>query len=224
MGGDEEMAAQGLAWMSAAFHSPAPLASHGTQTDLSQTFAAMHSDARLPTYKGDPTTLYYVFLADLVANHSKVMADYDLDVADNISAVDAKALAKHMHDCTFKLFAAGNYSSFTHIHMISSARAVANILDALTPKSRAELLRRQWQATLYNYAIQSRPSPTVPMLPAQSRSWSEIVAGTMKQTEYHLHELVLYAKENFGDLDPKLLQVAADRALALIENGGTWAF
>merc|ERR1719221_721267 len=46
---DEEMAAQGLAWMLAAFHAPAPLAPTGTRKDLSQTFAAMHQDTRLPT-------------------------------------------------------------------------------------------------------------------------------------------------------------------------------
>jgi len=222
--GDEDMAAQGLAWMSTAFYPPAPLAAQGSKKDLSETFEAMHNDARLPTYQGDPTMLYYVFLADLVANHSSVLAEYDLDVADDISVHDALVLAKHMEDATFKLFAAFNYSSFTHIHMISSARAVGNFMDLLAAPSRAELLRRQWQGTLYNYAVQSRPAPSLPTLPAESRSWTDILTGTFIQTEYHLHELVLYAKENFGDSDAKLLQVAADRALALIEAGGKWAF
>merc|ERR1719478_1181645 len=99
-----------------------------------------------------------------------------------------------MQDACFKLFAAYNYSSFTHIHLISSSRAVANFMGLLTGPSRAELLRRQWQGILYNYAVQSRPSPKLPALPAPVRPWTEIVKGTLSQTEYHLHELVLYAK------------------------------
>lgn len=222
--GDVEMAAQGLAWMSTAFLTPAPLTAHGSRKNLSETFEAMHADHRLPKFQGDPTSLYYNFLKDLFACCADIMNEYDLDISDDISANDAQELAKEMQDASFKLFAAYNYSSFTHIHLVSSSRAIASFMSLLTGPSRAELLRRQWQGILWNYAIQSRPSPVLPNLPTQVRSWAEIVTGTLKQTEYHLHELVFYAKENYCESDSKLMQASADRALALIEGGGKWAF
>merc|ERR1712096_259715 len=203
---------------------PAPLASKGSKKDLLQTFQTMHADSRLPLFKGDATENYMVFLGDLVANYSKIIAESDLDVADDISIEEGRDLAKHMEDASFKLFAAYNFSSFTHIHCISSARAVANLMALLPAPARAQLLRREWQGILYNYAIQSRPSPSLPPLPSPARSWNDIVAGSFKQTEYHLHELVLYAKENLCGSAPELVQVAADRALAFIEAGGSWQF
>lgn len=223
--GDAEMAAQGLAWMSSAFSPPAPLASKPVHNMLVQTFEEMHSDSRLPVFKGDATMNYGVFFGNLVANYSKIMAEYDLDVADNISIKEGKEIAKEMEYASSKLFVAYNFSSFAHIHMISSARAVSNFMDLLPAPARAQLLRREWQGILYNYAIQSRPAPSFASLPSGVRSWKEIVAGTFKQTEWHLHELVLYAKESLEGSDRDIMyQVAADRALAFIEGGGKWQF
>ena len=51
MTGDEDMVAQGLAWMSTAFSPPAPLSDKPEQTDLAATLKAMHADDRLPVSK-----------------------------------------------------------------------------------------------------------------------------------------------------------------------------
>jgi len=223
--GDADMVAQGLAWMSSAFQPPAPLAKTGSKKDMSKVFAAMHSDKRLPDFKGDAVLHYMSYFNDLVANYSIIMAEYDLDVPDDISVDAAREVAKHMQDATFKLFAAYGFFSFVVLHCASAARNVYNLMDLLPAAARAQLLRREWQGILYNYALQNRPSPALPSLPVKAnRSWDEILAGNFKQTEYHLHELVFYTKENLCGTDPVLMQIAADKGLALIESGGTWKF
>ena len=88
---------------------------------------------------------------------------------------------------------------------------------------RARLLRRQWQAVVYNVAIQGRPSMALPPL-ASARPWAEIVAGALKQTDVHLHELVVYARRDAHGLPDERLRQCADRALSLFEAGGKWGF
>merc|ERR1719174_1625834 len=96
--GVPDLAAQGLAWMATASQPPAPLAPSPTATSPKDVLAAMHKDGRLPTFQGDPTFMYYVFLADLVANHSATLQEYDLRVAEDISLDESLALAVEMSD------------------------------------------------------------------------------------------------------------------------------
>jgi len=223
---DEEMMAQGLAWMSTAFQPPAPLAEQGSRQDLMQTFKTISADGRLPVFQGDATILYGVFLGDLIANHSSVMMEYDLDVSDSVSVKDSLALTQNMEAACFQLFASYNFSSFVHIHMISSVRAVANLVKNVDAPTRATLLRREWQGLMYNYAIQSRPAPTVPEVSGDVRSWDELLSGSFAQPDYHMRELLLYAREGLSGLSENFLRFAADRGLAYISEAGynAWNF
>merc|ERR1712151_1024697 len=107
---DAEMMAQGLAWMSTAFKPPAPLAKKGSRTKLLDTFKAISADSRLPIYNGSALMLYGLFLGDLIANHSSVMMEYDLDVSNWVSEWEAQALCQEMEAASFQLFASCNFS------------------------------------------------------------------------------------------------------------------
>merc|ERR1719272_2489546 len=107
--------------------------------------------------------------------------EYDLDVSDSVSVQDSLALTQNMEAACFQLFASYNFSSFVHIHMISSVRAVANLVKSVDAPTRATLLRREWQGLMYNYAIQSRPAPTVPEVSGDVRSWDELLSGSFAQ-------------------------------------------
>lgn len=154
--GVTDMAAQGLAWMATGYQPPAPLATKPTATNLTEVLTAMHADSRLPTFSGDPTFLYYGFLAELVANFSSVLQEYDLKVEDGVTLEESLALAVDMSDATFRLFAAANFSSYTNVHHIASVHATTRVLQYLGAAERAKLLRRQWQAIVYNVGTNPR--------------------------------------------------------------------
>eukprot|EP01062_Namystynia_karyoxenos_P065861 TRINITY_DN59910_c0_g1_i1.p1 TRINITY_DN59910_c0_g1~~TRINITY_DN59910_c0_g1_i1.p1 ORF type:complete len:406 (+),score=148.12 TRINITY_DN59910_c0_g1_i1:76-1293(+) len=226
--GDEEAAAQGLAWMSTAFAKPGPPAAAPTRRGgLAATFDAMRGDARIPRYTMDPQKFYYVILADLAANHSQALQEYDLSVPDSISQEAAAAVAADMQSATLQLFAAGNFSSYTHVHMIEASRVTRRLLPRVSsPAARAELLRSLWQAMVYNYAIQSCPAAAPGALPPPSRGWADLVEAALAQGDTHLHNIVWVAKAEHarGGQDGALWQLAAQRAVELFEAGGTWAF
>jgi len=224
MTGDKDMVAQGLAWMSTAFSPPAPLAASPTATNLTQVFADMHQDERLPVYPGDPTMFYGVYLGDLIANHSATLAEYDLRVEDDMELEAALALAQHMSDAVMKQFAAYNFSHFTNVHYSGSVFAMKQLLRFADGKSRAVLLRRMWQAIVYNIGIQSRPSPELPPLDEDLPSWAELRKRTFDQTDVHLHELLYYTSQDEHHLPDELLRQCMDRALRLFESGGDWDF
>merc|ERR1711988_1312924 len=223
---DSEMMAQGLAWMSTAFQPPAPLAESGSRTNLLDTFKAISADERLPVYEGDATMLYGVFLGDLIVNHSSVMMEYDLDVSDSVTVAEAEVLIQEMESACFQLFASYNFSSFTHIHMISSVRAVANLVKYVTAPTRATLLRREWQGIMYNYAIQSRPAPVEIHPAADIRSWDDLTVGALGQPDYHMRELLWFAKEGSAGLSDGFARYVSDQALAYIGQAGfnAWKF
>ena len=123
-----------------------------------------------------------------------------------------------------QLFAATNFSSYTNLHHIAGIHAAARVLPYLpVAADRARLLRRLWQAIVYNNAIQDRPPIVVPPI-EPSRPWSELVTGTLKQVDVHLHELMYYASRDHHKLPEARLRQCADRALALFESGGKWKF
>merc|ERR1712178_161760 len=93
MTGDVDMIAQGLAWMSTAFSPPAPLSTSPTKKNLLEVLQEMHEDDRLPTYTGDPTMFYGVYLGDLIANYSTVLAEYDLAIDDTLELDAAMEVA-----------------------------------------------------------------------------------------------------------------------------------
>lgn len=225
MTGDEDMVAQGLAWMSTAFAPPAPLSEKPSATDLAATLVAMHKDERLPVYPGDPTMFYEVYLADLIANHSRVLAEYDLRVADEVSEKEAHDLAAHMADTVMNQFAAYNFSHFTNVHFSGSVFAMDKLMDFTDSRSRAVLLRRMWQAVVYNFAIQSRPSTELPPVDAELPTWEQILARSFNQTDVHVHELVYYTmKQPHPSISDERLRQCAHRALRLFEQGGDWDF
>jgi hypothetical protein len=225
MTGDEDMVAQGLAWMSTAFSPPAPLSTDPDQTDLRAVLNAMHADDRLPVYPGDPTMFYGVYLADLIANHSTVLAEYDLLIDDEVDEADAQNLAAHMADVGMNQFAAYNFSHFTNVHISGAVFAMGKLLGFTDGHSRAVLLRRMWQAIVYNFAIQSRPSTELPPLDADLPSWDDILARSFNQTDPHVHELTYYTmKQDHPSISDERLRQCADRALKLFESGGAWDF
>lgn len=227
---DTEALAQGLGWMSSAFSPPIPLgaAVKPAAGALAATFDAMRADTELPTFHGDPQNLYYVFLGDLCANHSQSMQAYDLDFPATATLRQAEAVAEDMSSAVLHLFAANNYSSYTHVHIVEAVRAARRVLPMLSvAAARATLLRRVWQAVLFNFAIQNRPASAAPAADAQPRSWDVLIPGAKAQGDTHLHNIVWVAsdeaRQRFG-ADAKLYHTAADRALAIFEGGGKWAF
>merc|ERR1719231_1260478 len=150
MTGDRDMVAQGLAWMSTAFSPPAPLAAEPSKMNLTQVFQEMHEDDRLPTFKGDPTMFYGVYLNKLIADHSAVLAEYDLAIGDTLELDAALSIAQHMSDAVMQMFAAYNFSHFTNVHYSGSVFATKQLLRFADGKPRATLLRRMWQAIVYN--------------------------------------------------------------------------
>ena len=245
--GVPDMAAQGLAWMATASQPPAPLAAAPIFTEPEAVLSAMHKDDRLPTFAGEPTFMYYVFLADLVANHSATLQEhatphrtpalcrigasragcryrYDLAVADDISLDASLVLAVEMSDAALTLFAAANFSSYTSVHHVAGIHAAANVLPYLrSAADRSRLLRRLWQALVYNVAIQNRPPMSMPPLGAP-RTWKQITEAALRQYDVHLHELVVYASRDKHGLPDARLRQIADRAVALFEAGGKWGF
>lgn len=221
---DEDMVAQGLAWMSTAFSPPYPLNPSPTQKNLSEVFQKMHDDRRLPIYTGDPTAMYYVYLGDLIANYSTIMAEYDLNVSDDVSLQDAERLAQHMSDAVMNMFAAYNFSHFTNVHYSGSVFAMKQMLQYVERKPRAVLLRRMWQAIVYNIGIQSRPSPAMPPIDDNLPSWANIKERSFKQTDPHIHEFTYYTMVEKHNIDDARLRQCADRALKLFESGGKWDF
>merc|ERR1739848_766437 len=145
----------------------------------------MHEDDRLPTYEGDPTMFYGVYLGDLIANYSAVLADYDLQISDEVDILEAEILAQHMSDTVMNLFAAYNFSHFTNVHYSGSIFAMKKMLMYSNSKTRAVLLRRMWQAIVYNFGIQSRPSPSMPPLDEELPSWDNLHERSFKQTDVH---------------------------------------
>jgi hypothetical protein len=224
MTGDIDMIAQGLAWMSTAFSPPAALSAAPKQSNLTSVFEQMHEDTRLPNYTGDPTMFYGVYLTDLIVNYSTVLTDYDLLVSDSISLVDAEELAQQMSDAVMNVFAAYNFSHFTNVHYSGSIFAMKKLLAYGDSKTRAVLLRRMWQAIVYNYGIQSHPSPALPPLEDEQPTWENILERSFNQTDVHIHELTYYTMKEHHNIDDKRLRQCADRALRLFENGGDWSF
>jgi len=224
MTGDRDMVAQGLAWMSTAFSPPAPLAKRPSKTNLTRVFQEMHEDDRLPTYLGDPTMFYGVYLTDLIVNHSTVLAEYDLVVDDELELDAALAVAQHMSDAVMEMFAAYNFSHFTNVHYSGSVFATKQLLRYADGKSRAVLLRRMWQAIVYNIGIQSRPSPELPPLDDELPTWDDLRKRSFKQTDVHVHELLYYTGQEHHEISDARLRQCADRALKLFESGGDWDF
>jgi hypothetical protein len=222
--GDEDMVAQGLAWMSTAYAPPSPLNPQPTKTDMKQVFEEMHQDARFPTYTGDPTIFYGTYRDDLIANYSDVMSEYDLLVPDEIELADAENLAQHMSDEVMKLFAAYNFSHFTNVHYSGSVQSMQKMLEWVDGKTRSQLLRRMWQAINYNFGIQSRPSPEMPPIESAPPAWENLLARSFNQTDVHVHELMFYTMKQHHDIDDERLRQCADMALKLFENGGDWDF
>jgi len=224
MTGDKDMVAQGLAWMSTAFSPPAPLAAKPAKTNLTQVFQEMHEDDRLPTFKGDPTMFYGVYLNKLIADHSEVLAEYDLAIGDTLELDDALAIAQHMSDAVMQMFAAYNFSHFTNVHYSGSVFATKQLLHYADGNTRAVLLRRMWQAIVYNIGIQSRPSPELPPLDEELPTWDNLHERSFKQTDVHIHELLYYTGQEHHEISDERLRQCADRALKLFESGGTWDF
>ena len=220
----EDMVAQGLSWMSTAHSPPAPLNLKPVATNLTKVLIDMHADNRLPHFSGDATFLYYEFLAALVANFSHVLGEYDLLIDSSAPLSYSLTLAEAMSDSLFQLFSATNCSSYTNVHHLASVHATARVLPYLpTAADRAQLLKRQWQAIVYNFAIQGRAAMTMPPV-STARSWEDIVAGARKQGDVHLHELVYYASRDPHSISDSRRRQSADRALALFEGGGKWGF
>lgn len=224
MTGDRDMIAQGLAWMSTAYAPPAALASDPQQLNLTSVFQQMHEDDRLPNYPGDPTIFYGVYLSDLIVNYSSVLSEYDLLVSDSISLEESEKVAQHMSDSVMEVFAAYNFSHFTNVHYSGSIFAMKKMLAYGDANTRAVLLRRMWQAIVYNFGIQSRPSPALPPLDDDLPSWDNILARSFNQTDVHIHELTYYTMKESHDIDDARLRQCADRALRLFESGGQWEF
>merc|ERR1712003_437994 len=104
--------------------------------------------------------------------------------------------------------------------MISSVRAVSNLIKYVDARTRAKLLRREWQGIMYNYAIQGRPAPEVPEIGNVIGTWGDIVAGALAQPDYHMRELLFYAKEGHSGLSEDFLRFTAARALSYISREG----
>jgi len=226
MTGDRDMVAQGLAWMSTAFSPPAPLSTNPSATNLTQVFEAMHKDNRLPTYPGDPTMFYGVYLMDLIVNHSTVLAEYDLLIDDVVELDKAQAVAQDMSDAVMNMFASHNFSHFTNVHYSSAVFAMKQLLKYADGKARAVLLRRMWQAIVYNIGIQSRPSPELPPLDPEDElpTWANLRERSFKQTDVHVHELLYYTSQEHHEISDMRLRQCAHRALKLFESGGDWDF
>merc|ERR1719197_917968 len=97
-----------------------------------------------------------------------------------------------MSDEMIKLFAAYDFSHFTNVHYLGSVQAMQNMLAWMDGAARSVLLRRMWQAIVYNFGIQSRPSPAMPPLDADLPSWENIRQRSFNQTDVHIHELAYY--------------------------------
>jgi hypothetical protein len=222
--GDEDMVAQGLAWMSTAFAPPSALNANPTKTDLKTTLDEMHADSRLPTFKGDPTIFYGMYRDILIGNYSEIMAEYDLSVPDELELDDAEQIAQHMSDEVMKLFAAYNFSHFTNVHYSGSIQAMQKMLEWVDASTRSQLVRRMWQAITYNFGIQSRPSPEMPPIDYTPPEWDNLLARSFNQTDVHVHELLYYTMTQHHEIEDVRLRQCADMALKLFESGGTWDF
>lgn len=227
--GDLDIVAQGLAWMATASEPPQTLGA-GSVSDPTAALAALHNDTRFPVYQGDPQNLYFVFFADLMANHSALLQEYDLSVSNDVTVEQAKTIIRHVQKAAFVYFASGaNYSSFVAHHFISSSFAVEQLLPHIsTGKVRATLLRRHWQGLVINFAISSRPDIFDAKVPDLVPTWDALIARAFVQQDVHVHKFVYLARDAssnpvFNGME-KLLQHSADLALQLFESGATWHF
>lgn len=225
--GDEEALAQGLAWMSTAFYPPTALADAPSRSGaLKEALSDMRGDKRLPVYTQDPQAFYYPILADLVANHSQVMQEYDVVIPENTPTKELDEVVAEMQHAVLLLFQGSNFTSYTNVHMIEACRVSRSLLPKLPPAVQTQLIRRLWQAVVFNFAIQSRPQVGSDTGDEAARSWDQIVAGAFEQGDTHLHNLVWsgVAESKRSTGDAALYQTAADKALALFEAGGKWNF
>jgi len=154
------------------------------------------------------------------------MQEYDVVVPDNTPVNDLDEVVAEMQHAVLLLFQGSNFTSYTNVHMIEACRVSRSLLPKLPAQVQTQLIRRLWQAVLYNFAIQSRPQVGSTAVGEATRSWDAIVAGAFAQGDTHLHNLVWsgVAESKRSTGDAALYQAAADKALALFEAGGKWNF
>jgi len=225
--GDADMIAQGLAWMSTAYQPPGPLAPKATQTDLSHVMMKMHTDDRLPVFKGDGSVMFYDWLDDLAANYSHIMMEYDLELPTQISLTQAAVVTKGMSDSVIKLFIAGNSSSFVSEHMVNAVNSADLLMPYIDAVTRVTLLRRTWQSILYNYCIQNRPNPIPQTLEAaevSSSSWETTYINALNSSDVHVHEIVFYLRELPSNLPDAVRHAAAEKVIQRFKAGLGWIF
>lgn len=215
--GDPALLAEGLAWMATGYETLASLHPAPSYTDMRKAMADLHGDKRLP---------HGASVEDLTAQHTDVMAEYDLLISDAPTPAEVEAKVKEISMAVLELFAVDGYSSFFILHLCTGTRAMQVVLDQLDadPVSQAKYLRRHWSAVLYYYVGQGRPYVKSPAIGESFPSWPELSAATVDLADSHLAKLVYTSRENHQLWGEPLYQQVAARIVERFQSGKDWEF